>query len=176
MSIETRDLETRYFNVDGAALMRIERVRGEFDAYDGFFATLNVTWWLVAPGHRRSITHAEIAKLLMGRCDIDPAGLANYFADANDLGDVISANHTSFIDFGKTFGRSHREMFPRIERGLLRFTTSVRYGEPVAFEFEFLDVTVELRTQQINKAVFWAGDHRGLVIVDRPNDERQIEP
>lgn len=171
MSIETRNLETRYFDVDGATLVRIERVRGEFDAYDGFFETLDVTWWIESPDDRRSITHAEIAKLVMGRDEIEPVGLANYFADANDLGIVISRNYTSHIDFDKTFSRDHREMFPRTERGILRFTTSVSYRKPIVSDSEFFDVTIDLQTQEISKVMFWSGDRRELVITLKPPND-----
>lgn len=171
MSIETRDLETRYFDVDGGTLIRVERVRGEFDVYDGSFETLNVTWWLESSGDRRAITHTEIGALITGHDEIDPVGLANYFADANDLGDVISTGCTSHIDFTKSFGRELREMFPRLECGTLRFATSKSSGEPIVSESEFYDVTIDLQTQQISKTMFWSGKRRELVITLEPPDD-----
>ncbi|WP_145051722.1 hypothetical protein [Lignipirellula cremea] len=89
MAIETRDLETRYFDVEGATLIRIQRVRGEFDVYDGFLETLNASFWLEYSDDRRPVTHAGIGTLIKGN-QIEPVGLAKYFADANDLGSVIA--------------------------------------------------------------------------------------
>ena len=171
MSVETRNLETRYFNVDDSTLLRVRHVRGQFDAYDGAFETLNVTWWLESPSARRPITHADIETLVAERDDIESVGLANYFADANDLGNVISDGYTSLIDFSKSFSRTDAEMFPRVEDGALLFTTSKKCGEHHAGKSEFYDVRIDLRTLGNNKTLFWSGRLSELTLVsDRQND------
>jgi len=171
MSIETRDLETRYFSAAGSTVIRVERVRGQFDAYDGSFETLNVSWWLESLNGRQAITQAEIRALITDLNEFEPVGLANYFADANDLGNVISENYTSFIDFVKSFGRDKRDVFPRLDDDILRFTTSKSFGEPIVTESEFYDVAIDLQSQQIENTMFWSGNRRELVIaIEPPND------
>ena len=171
MSIETRNFETRYFEIDGALLIGVECVRGKFGEYDGFFETLSVTWWLESRSDRKAITHAEIKDLIRGRKEIESAGLANYFADADDLGDVISAGYTSNIDFRKSFGREQREMFPRVEHDILRFTSSKCFGEPIASEVEFYDFKINLQTMHIEKTMFWSGDLAELVRSQEPPND-----
>ena len=56
MPSETRNLEEYYFESHLGLVGRTERVRGDFDAYDGSFETMSVKWWLELDGHRSDTT------------------------------------------------------------------------------------------------------------------------
>ena len=168
MTIETREFETRYFAIDDYSLVRIERIRGQFGWYDGFFETLDVTWWLESQDQRQPASHAEIEKRIVGLEDVEPVGLANYFAAANDLGDVVSENRRSYIDFAQMFGRENRDVYPRYANRLLFFTTMKAVAPHLFSDVELHDVTVDLRTLKVAKNVFWTGKTKDLTFKTNP--------
>ena len=162
MPSETRNLETSYFDSGRGFVGRTERVRGDFDAYDGAFETVSVKWWLDTEGHRIDTTLEQIGELVKCNSHCDADGLARFFADTHNLGRVLAKNYTQFIDFDKSFGRTETEIFPRISDYTLDFTTSQPVRTANMKIINFIDIAVNLQKLEIAKKILWSGNRTEL--------------
>ena len=112
----------------------------------------------------------QINELVKANPDCDASGLAVFFADTNDLGSVLREDFTQFIDFGASFGRAAKDIFPRTCNHTLNFTTSKRTGDSIDGITEFADITVDLLNLKITKKVIWRGNRVELKLnSDSPN-------
>jgi hypothetical protein len=162
MGVQTRKLDTAYRIHGDLTIGRSEWVRGNFDAYDSKFITLNTEWWTESDGKRETASLAEIDRLLAGQSSADAIQLASYLADSRDLGSLLCPQFTGLLDFQISFGRSESDMFPKIANGQLHFVTRKSYGELIATESEFWDNSLEFASGSIQSSCFWAGTNSQL--------------